>query len=826
VEFVRSQLRQSLHRLIRTPMFTAMALLMLSLGIGASSAVFSVVECVLLKPLPYPHSEELVALEHSAPGWNVKDIGISASVYFIYTEQSRTFQDIGLYFDGINSSGYWANVTGLVEPEHVPTLSVNAGLLSVLRVTPLLGRAFTREDDSPGSAYTVMLTYGYWQRKFGGDGTVIGRTITVNGNASTIIGVLPQDFRFLNRTNLAILVPMKLNRTEAVLSYFTMQGMARLKPGATLAQASADAMGVLPMVERSFPPPKGFSVKLYQEGRIEPDFQPLEQKVVGDAGKGLWVLMGGTFLVLIIACANLAILLLVRVEGRQQELATRVALGASRRRIAAEVFFESLVLAVLGAVIGFGLAAGALRVLVTMAPPNLPRLGEIRIDGNVVLFTLAVSLASSLLFGCVPAFKYSGSAFRRAMRQGARSMSETRERHRARGALVIIQVALALVLLVSSGLMVRTFRALTRVDPGFVAPSEVETFTVDISNTEVKEPERVVRIQEAIEHKLEAIPGVRSVGLSRNIPMDGSIWHDGVYIKDRVDSQTMRPACRYEFVAPGFFKTLGTPIIAGRDLTWNDIYEKVPVVMVSEKFARENWQGSANALGKQVREGTGGEWREIIGVVGDVHQDGVDKKTTSSVYWPIFTAGFLLGEERRRVNFIMRTSRAGSEGFVDEVRRAVLSAAPTIPLAEVHTLKYYYNRSMARTSFMLVMLAVSSGIALVLSLVGLYSVVAYSVTQRKRVIGIHMALGAGKREILKMIISQGIKLALIGVAIGLGGSIMLMRFLSGLLYGVGSSDPATLVMVSTLLVAVSLFASYVPASQATKVEPTVALRYE
>jgi predicted permease len=799
---------------------------MLSLGIGASTAVFSVVECVLLKPLPYPHSEELVALEHSAPGWNVKDIGISASVYFIYTEQSRTFQDVGLYFDGINSSGYWANVTGLGEPEHVPTLSVNAGLLSVLRVTPLLGRAFTREDDSPGSAYTVMLTYGYWQRKFGGDGTVIGRTITVNGNASTIIGVLPQDFRFLNRTNLAMLVPMRLNRTEAVLSYFTMQGMARLKPGVTLAQASADAKGVLPMVERSFPPPKGFSVKLYQEGRIEPDFQPLEQKVVGDAGKGLWVLMGGTFLVLIIACANLATLLLVRVEGRQQELATRVALGASRRRIAAEVFIESLVLAALGAVIGFGLADGALRVLVNMAPPNLPRLGEIRIDGNVVLFTLAVSLASSLLFGCVPAFKYSGAAFRRAMQQGARSMSETRERHRARGALVIIQVALALVLLVSSGLMVRTFRALTRVNPGFVAPSEIETFTVDISNTEVKEPERVVRIQEAIEHKLEAIPGVRSVGLSRNIPMDGGIWHDGVYIKDRADSQTMRPACRYEFVAPGFFKTLGTPIIAGRDLTWNDIYEKVPVVMVSEKFARENWQGSASAIGKQVREATGGEWREIIGVVGDVHQDGVDKETTSSVYWPIFTAGFLLGEERRRVNFIMRTSRAGSEGFVDEVRRAVLSAAPTIPLADVHTLKYYYNRSMARTSFMLVMLAVSSCIALVLSLVGLYSAVAYSVTQRKRVIGIHMALGAGKREVLKMIISQGIKLALIGVAIGLGGSIMLMRFLSSLLYGVGSSDPATLVMVSTLLVVVSLFASYVPASQATKVEPTVALRYE
>lgn len=824
--FVRSQLSHSLRRLARTPMFTAMALLMLSLGIGTSTAVFSVVECVLLKPLPYPHPEELVALEHSAPGWNVKDVGISASVYFIYSEQSRSLQDIGLYFDGINTSGFWANVTGLGAPEHVPALSVNEGLLSVLRVTPLLGRAFTRADDSPGSADTVMLTYGYWQHKFGGDRTVIGREITVNGNASTIIGVLPQNFRFLSRANLAVLLPMKLSRSEAVLSYFTMQGMARLKPGVTLAQASSDAVRVLPMVEKSFPPPKGFTVKLYQEGRVEPDFQPLEQKVVGDTGRVLWVLMGGTCLVLIIACANLATLLLVRVEGRQQELATRVALGASRGRIAAEVFFESLVLAMLGAAIGFGLAYGALRVLIVMALPNLPRLGEIGIDGNVVLFTLAVSLASSLLFGFVPAFKYSGAAFRSAMRQGARSMSETRERHRARSALVITQVALALVLLVSSGLMIRTFRALTRVDPGFVAPSEVETFTVDISNTEVKEPERVARIEEAIQQKLEAIPGIRSVGLSRNIPMDGGIWHDSVYIKDRADSQMKTPACRYEFVAPGFFKTLGTPLIAGHDFTWSDIYNRVPVVIVSEKFARENWQVSASALGKQVREGPGGEWREIIGVVRDVHQDGVDKEAPSSVYWPIFTAGFLLGEERRRVSFTMRTSRAGSESFIDEVRRAVWSASPTLALADLHTLKYYYNRSMARTSFMLVMLAVSSGIALVLSLVGLYSVVAYSVLQRKRVIGIHMALGAGKREVLKMIISQGIKLALMGVAIGLAGSLMLMRFLSSLLYGVGSSDPATLVMVSALLIAISLFASYVPANQATKVEPTVALRYE
>ena len=807
-------------------MFTMMVLIALSLGIGATTAIFSVVESVLLKPLPYPHPEELVALEHSAPGWKLKDAGIGASIYFIYREQGTSFQRIGLYFDGIHSSGHWVNVTGLGRPEHVSAMEVTEGLLPVLGVTPLLGREFTQTDDSPGSADTIMLTYGYWQSEFGGDRNVIGRSIDVNGRASTVIGVLPQSFRFLDRSNLAMLLPMRLNRQETTLFYFTLRGIARLKPGVTLEQASADAVRLQPVVERSFPAPEGRNLKLYQEGRVEPDFQNLKQEVVGDVGKTLWVLMGGISLVLLIACANLANLFLIRAEGRQQELATRVALGASRGRITAELLFESLCFAILGGLLGLGLAYGALRVLVTLAPPGLPRLGEIGIDGSVLLFTIGVSLLASLLFGSFPAFKYASARFGSGLRNASRSLSESREGRRTRGMLVIIQVALALILLVSSGLLIRTFRALTRVALGFVAPSEIETFKVNISDTEVKEPERVLRLQEEIAHRLEAVLGAVSVGLSRDIPMDGSRWNDPMYLKEGAGDRNEAPSCRFEFVAPGFFKTMGTPFLAGRDYTWSDIYNAIPVIIVSERFARMNWQLPQNALGKHIREGPGGDWREIIGVVRDIHQDGVNKEPSNSVYWPIFTAHFVFPQERREVAYTIRSPRAGSESFADDVRRAVWSADPNLPLAELNTLGDYYGKSMARTSFTLVMLAVAGAMSLLLGLVGLYGVVAYSVSQRRRGIGIRLALGAEKSAILRMIMSQGVGLALIGVAIGVAASFALLRILAGLLYGVTPSDPVTFVTVSVLLLAISVVASYVPANQATKIDPAAALRYE
>src|SRR6516164_2404892 len=506
-----SQLRQVLRKLGRAPMFTAVTLVTIALGVGANTAVFSVIEGVLLKPLPYPHPEALLSVSHIAPGINMRDLPMAPSTYFIYREQGHTFEDIGLYTDDSES------VTGVGEPEQARALQVTDGTLPLLGVPPLLGRWFTRQDDSPDSPDTVMLTYGYWQRKFGGDPSIVGRSITVDGKTRQVIGVLPQRFHFLDQDDPLLILPFKFDRNKLKLGNFSFQAVARLKPGVTLEQATADVARMIPIVFRSFPAPEGFSLKLFQEARIGPNIRALKQEVVGDIGSVLWVLMGGIGLVLLIACANVANLLLVRADGRQQELAIRSALGASRGRITAEMLFESLILALLGSVLGLGLAYAALRVLVAMAPTGLPRLDEIGVDGTVVLFTLALSLAASLLFGFIPVLKYAGRRLGTGLREGGRSMSESRERHRSRSALVAVQVALAIVLLISSGLMIRTFRALTRVDPGFTAPSQLQTFRIDIPDTDVKDPERVARMQEEILRKIEAIPGVSSGSLSMSV---------------------------------------------------------------------------------------------------------------------------------------------------------------------------------------------------------------------------------------------------------------------------------------------------------------------
>jgi len=819
LEALWRDLRFGVRMLCKNPGFTMVAAVTLALGIGANTALFSVIDGVLLQPLPYPHPEELVAVRHTAPGLNVKDLQSSDSCYFIYREQNRTFQDIGLYR---NDS---VNITGLAEPERVSALDVTDGVLPILGVRAILGRTFTRADDSPGTAKTVMLSFSFWQRKFGGDRSVIGKTITVEGESRQVIGVLPRDFHFGGR-DVAMLLPMQFDRATTFLGDFSYQSVARLKPGVTLAQANADVARMLPIVLKSFPMPVGLSPKTLEDARIGPNLRTLKQEVVGDMAKVLWVLMGGIGLVLLIACANVGNLLLVRAEGRQRELAIRAALGASRGRIAGGLLLESFLLALLGCALGLALAYGALRVLVATAPTALPRTNEIAINGPAVLFTLVLSLFASLLFGCVPAFKYAVAPQLTALRESGRSMSESRHRHRARSALVVSQVALALVLLVSAGLMIRTFRALIHVDPGFVTPSEIQTFRVDIPDTQVKEPERVVRIEEEILHKIEAVPGVSSVSLSMSVPLDGTQTTGPVFEKGRPYSQGALPLHRFRFVAPGFFKTLGTPLVAGRDLTWSDIYNKVPLAIVSERTAREHWHDPASALGKQIRVGPKDDWREIVGVVGDVHDDGVDKEAPSLVYWPILTSKFEGDniEVIRSAAFFMRASRAGSASLMEDVQKAVWSVDLELPIADMHTLEYYYSKSIARTSFTLAMLGVAGGMALLLGVVGLYGAIAYSVSTRTHEIGIRVALGAESEDVLKMVLRGGFKLAGFGVGIGIVAALVSTRYLANLLYGIKPTDPPTFATVALLLIGVALLASYIPARRAAKVDPMVALR--
>jgi len=817
------QLNQVFRRLSRAPMFTAVTLITLAVGVGANTAIFSVLQGVLLKPLPYPHADDLVGVWHVAPGLNIKELSAAPSNYFIYREQSRTFQDIGLY------TGDSVNVTGVGEPEQVRALLVTERVLPILGIPPMLGRWFTGKDDSPGSPATMLLTYGYWRRKFGGDPGVLGRRILVDGKAREVIGVLPRDFHFIAREDPPLIMPLRFDRNKTFLGNFSFQALARLKPEATITEANADVARMLPIVLRSFPTPAGFSLKLFEQAHIGPNVRPFKQDVVGDVGNTLWVLMATIGMVLLIACANVANLLLVRAEGRQQELAIRAALGASRTQIAGELLFESLVLGLAGGALGLGLAYAALRGLIAMAPDGLPRLNEIGIDTTVLLFTFIVSLLAGLLFGSIPVFKYAGARLGTGLREGGRTLSQSRERHRARSTLVIVQVALAVVLLIGSGLMIRTFQAMTQVQPGFARPAEVQTMRISIPEAEVKEPLQVIRMQAEILRRIAAIPGVSSTGISSKIPMDDYGNFDPIFVQDRTYAEgELPPMRRFHFVSPGFLETIGAPVLAGRDFTWTDIENRIPAALVSENLAREYWHDPSGALGKRIRLGTTDEWREIIGVVADVRDDGVDKKAPTSVYWPILISDFY-GEKpfvRRTAAFAFRSSRAGAESFLKEVRQAVWSLDSNLPLADVRTLDDYYRKSMARTSFTLVMLAVAGGMALLLGVVGIYGVIAYSVSQRTREIGIRVALGAQHGQLAGMFVRHGLLLTAAGVACGLGAAIALTRLMSSLLFEVSPVDPLTYGAVAIGLVAAAALASYLPSRRAAAVDPVEALRAE
>ncbi len=765
MESFKSELKQVLRRLGRAPMFTAITLITLAAGVGANTVVFSVLEGVLLKPLPYPKPDELIGVWLTAPGIKLKEFQLSPSDYFIFRDQNRTLQDLGLY-DGDSVS-----VTGVAEPEQVRALRVTDGTLPLLGTPPLLGRTFTKQDDSPGAPETAILTYGYWRRKFAGDPSVVGHNILVDGKSRQIIGVLPQRFHFLDWEDPGVIIPFQFDRNKTHLGNFSYEGLARLKPGVTVEQVNADVARMLPIVMSSFPAPPGFSLKLFEDARIGPNVRPLKRDVVGDIGSVLWVLMGSIGMVLLIACANVANLLLVRVEGRRQELAVRAALGASRARIAADLLLESVILGLLGSAVGLGLAYAALRVLAAIAPAGLPRLREIGIDSRVLLFTLLISLLASILFGSIPIFKYAGVRLSTGIREGGRALSQSKEQHRARSVLVVVQVALALVLLICSGLMIRTFRALTNVNPGFAGPASLQTFRISIPSTMVKENEQVVRTQEEILHRLAAIPGVESAGVVSMLPMTYGGWHDPIFIENHTYAEGELPPLRaFRFVSPEYLDTAGTPL----------------------------------------------------------DDEGVSKPATTSVYWPLLMDHFESDDSMsmREIAFVVRSSRTGSQSFLNEVRQAVWSLNPNLPLADVHALDFYYRRSMARTSFTLIMLGVAGAMALLLGVVGIYGVIAYSVSQRTREIGIRMALGAQHQTLTSMFVRHGLSLTAIGVACGLVVAIIVMRLMSSLLFKVSPVDPGAYGAASLGLVATAFLASYLPSRRASAVDPVEALRAE
>ncbi len=828
LESLRVDLKHVCRRLRRSPGFAITVVLTLAIGIGANTAVFSVLNSVLLRPLPYPEPQQLVSLHINAPGAPGlaefrNELRLSASMYFTFATHNRVFQSMGVWGPGT------ASITGIAQPEQVNTAQISGGVLEALNVPAFHGQWLTAADQDSHGLGRVMLSYGYWQRRFGGDPGVVGRTISVNSQSRVVAGVMPRGFKMVNY-DFDLLVPLALDPVKEQLAGFAYRGIARLRPGVSISQANADLASLLNVWMDSWSNGPGSDPHWYLRWKITPALQPLKEAVVGSIQTMLWVVMGTIGMVMLIACTNVANLLVVRADARQQELAVCSALGAGRWRIARELLLESVTLGLLGGAAGVAVAYAGLRLLTAIGPEELPRLSEISLDGWSVAFTLILSVLSGLLFGAIPVLRYTASRERLTLAGATRTASVSRERQRGRNTLVAAQVAMALVLLIGAVLMIRTFLAMRDVDPGFSDPASLQVMRLSIPETLVGDSTTVVRLQNSILDKMAAIPGVSSAGFAASVPMSGTepSW-DEILIEGKNYAGDNPPMRLYNYVSPGYFHTAGTRLVAGRDFTWAEIYGVRPIGIVSEGLARELFGSPRAALGKRFREFPGMPWHEVVGVVQDVRENGVDQVSPATVYWPS-----LMGDPAapnklgawRTVYFALRSSRAGTQAFINEMQQAVWSVNANLPVADVSTMQEIYHESMARTSFTLVMLAIAGTMALALGILGIYGVISYAVSQRTREIGIRMALGAKKSELVWMFVRSALVLTGIGSAIGLGAAAALMRLMRTLLFGISPLDPVTFIAVPLALAAAAALASYLPARRTTAVDPVEALRAE
>jgi predicted permease len=826
IERLTNDLRVTLRMIRKSPGFALAAIMTLALGIGATTAVFSVVNAVLIRPLPYPDPDRIVGVWHSAQfqGITSNNIRLSSTMYLTYREHAETFADFGLW------RPTRASVTGVGEPEQVPALVVTYGTLPAVGVAPMLGRWFTASDDSAGTPETVILSYGYWQRRFAGNPSVLGTSVTIDSRPREVIGVMPQSFRFLN-TEAAVILPQRFQGADLLPNdVHSYVGIARLKPGVSLAQANADVGRMLPIWIRE----RGTNSNVLTAARFGAALRPVKQDVIGDVGSVLWLLMGTIGAVLVIACANVANLLLVRAEGRRQEFTLRAALGAGWSHIARHMLVESLALALLGGILGVGLAYVGLHFLVATAPATLPRLGEISIDPLVLIFALAMSLLSALLFGLLPILKHAGAkgaqALHGAARGDSRTLSHGRGQRRSQNTLVFVQVALAVVLLVSAGLMIRSFVALRSVEPGFVDPDRIQTVRISIPEGRAAEPARVARVQQDIMTEIAKIFGVTSASFTTALPMELDYENNTVVTAaDKIYSEGIPQLRRSKSVGPGFFQTMGIPLLVGRDFTWTDIEGRRRVAIVSNNLAREWWGEPSAAIGKQIRIGRVGPLNEIIGVAGDIYDSGADQPPPTVVYWRAGAQdafGPIPTFVPRDMAFAIRSDQAGTEDLIRQVARAVWAVDSNLPLARVQTLGEIYAQSMSRTSFTLVMLAIAGVMALALGLVGIYGVISYAVTEQRRAIGIRLALGAARGSILGRFLVQGIRVTGIACVAGIVLSLAVRGAMSRLLFGVSPYDPITLVGVAGVVLSVATLAALIPATRAAFMQPMRTLREE
>jgi putative ABC transport system permease protein len=818
MESILQDIRYGVRSLSKSPGFTVVAIIVLALAIGANTAIFTVVNAVLIRPLPYPNSDRLVMLWETNPRFQigVDTLPVTPGDFMDWREQGSAFEDVLALAAG------HLNLSGLGEPERISAASVSPNFFRLMGIEPKLGRAFQEDEEKPGANKVVVISYALWQRQFGGAEDIVGKPMTLDGESYTVIGVAPEGFQFPRAHELpyfaGVSSPTEMWRPMTLTDDFInrkranhqLSVIAKLNPGVTRDQAQAEMNAIAARLERSYSENQGIGAKVV----------PLGEQVVGNSRVALLVLMGAVGLVLLIACANVANLMLTRASGRRKEIAIRTALGASRSRVVSQLMIEALLLAQASAIAGTLLSLWGVKAMLALSGQNLPRLNEVGIDLTALGFTVSIALLTSLLFGLTPALQASKINLVQSLKDGSRGVSGGRRASRVRSALVIAEVALSLMLLIGAGLMIKSLAHLLNVDPGF-KPDRVLTMNIALLGSRYP-ANRQIAFFEDVRHRVENLPGVVSVGLISSAPLSGGVYAGDFSIEGREPASANEDSSAdRRMISPEYFNALGIPLIEGRYFTERDDQVSTGVAIVSEGWTRR-FLPNEDPIGKRIKLGgrdSTRPWLSIVGVAGDVRDTALESNARPCVYvpYPQFPTSSMA--------LVVRTG-VDSKILIPAIRDEVWAIDKDQPVTDVKTMDDYVSDSVAPRRVNALLLGIFAALALILALIGIYGVMSYSVTQRVHEIGIRMALGAQTTDVIKLIVGHGMTAVLAGVAIGLGGSLALSRVMSSLLYGVSATDPMTFAFVSVLLVSFALLASYIPARRATKVDPMIALRHE
>jgi putative ABC transport system permease protein len=810
MEALSTEIRHGFRRLRQAPGFSVIAILTLALGIGANTAIFSLVDGIVIDPLPYPEAHRLVGVWHVAPGLGTDDeLEQTDASYLNYRANCTSFEEMALYTPGAMS------LTGDAEPRRILTGNVTPSLERVLRISPAMGRWFTEQEGAPGAELVALIGHGLWADEYGSNPDVVGESIRLDGVSHQIIGVMQPDFDFpLEQTQ--AWVPLVIDPENFRDASFRYLGVARLRAGVSLQEADTEAKLVFSRQLEAYP--GMLTPEMVAQAQLDVVLNPMKEDIVGEMGSVLWILLGTVSLVLLIACANVANLFLVRSEGRQNEVAIRVALGAGRNRIVRYFLTESVLLGLLGGMAGVLLAVGVIRLVVALDPEGIPRLGEVGLDLQALAFTAAISLLAGCLFGAVPILRSRSAVLVAALKEGGRGGTTGRARNRTRNCLVSAQVALALVLLVGSGLMVRSFWQLQSVDPGF-EPANTLTLNLSLPDSDYGDNMTVAHFLRQVVERVETLPGVQSAGTIHRLPVTSNADNNGTMIEDYpVPEGDLPPVHPTRIVSPGYFRAQGIPLLAGRAFGWVDVEEVTRPTLVSAAFAERYWP-QQDAIGKRIRAYSRDDpWFTIVGIVGDVRHASLREPHGETIYWP------LTGRQGHNYHSLVVRAEGPPLALVGAVREIVWAIDPALPIAEVQTMDQVVADSMARTSFAMLMLGIAAAVALLMGAIGIYGVISYVVSQRLQEIGIRMALGARAEDVSRMVMKQGVFVVGAGIVLGIVGALALTRFLEAMLFDVSALDPTTFVAVPAMLVSVAALATFLPARRAARVDPATALR--